>query len=256
LEVRVLALALAFALSAAPPAPAPVCPSAQATPDVQQLVAFTEQVMSGKSLSVTMTMRITTPAYTRTLKLAIQSEGDDYALIKVLEGGAREVGMMTLKREKQLWNYLPQAGRVMKLPSGMLGDAWMGSDFTNDDLVRGTSMSKDFTATVVPVGGDAWTLTLVPKESAVVVWGKIEMLVDRKTCLPREQRFFDEEMKLARTMTFANPKQFGWRTFPTKMTVKPADGAKKETSVEYADLVFDQDIPDETFSLHRLQQGR
>jgi hypothetical protein len=187
--------------------------------------------------------------------MAMQTKGEDYALIRIVEGGPREVGMMTLKREKQLWNYLPLAGRVMKLPSGMLGDSWMGSDFTNDDLVRGSSMSKDFDAKAAPQGDAQWLVTLVPKKDAVVVWGKIEMLIDRKTCLPSEQRFFDEEQKLARRMVFADVKKIGWRQFPTKLTVIPGD-AGKETTIEYADVAFDVEISDDTFSVHRLQQGR
>src|SRR5678809_298842 len=101
-----------------------------------------------RSSIATMSMQIKTPSWSRKLKLQVWSSGKEYALVRVLEGGPREKGMMTLKRDNQLWNYLPEAGRVMKLPSGMLGDSWMGSDFTNDDLVRGTSLVKDFDAKV------------------------------------------------------------------------------------------------------------
>jgi outer membrane lipoprotein-sorting protein len=247
---------LATATAAAPAETPPVCPSGEAAPDVEKLVSFTERVMSGKTTTGTMAMTIKTPSFSRKLKMKLWSKGDDYALIRVVEGGPREVGMMTLKREKQLWNYLPQAARVMKLPSGMLGDSWMGSDFTNDDLVKGSSLAKDFTASVTASSdGKQWLVTLVPKASAVVVWGKIEMQLDRATCAPVEQRFYDEDGKLARKMTHANVKQVGWRKFPTKMTVTPGDGGR-ETTIEYEDIAFDTDVADDTFSLHRLQQGR
>jgi outer membrane lipoprotein-sorting protein len=148
---------------------------------------------------------------------------------------------------------------VMKLPSGMLGDSWMGSDFTNDDLVKGSSLSKDFDAKVNGVvdvdGKKAWSITLVPTKSATVVWGKIEMQVDRASCLPVDEKFYDENNKLARTMTFSDFKKIGWRDFPGKMTVKPGDGGR-ETTVQYDDVTFDGDIPDDTFSVHRLEQGR
>jgi outer membrane lipoprotein-sorting protein len=250
------ALPLLFALAAAPAAPM-ACPSAEDKPDVDKLVQRTETLLSGTSSIAVMTMAIKTPSWSRKLKMKIWSKGQDYALIRVLEGGPHEAGMMTLKREKQLWNYLPQAGRVMKLPSGMLGDSWMGSDFTNDDLVKGSSITKDFDAKVDSTaevdGKKTWHVTLVPKKDAVVVWGKIEMIIDRATCVPMDQKFFDEQGKSVRHMAFSDFKDIGWRHFPQKMTVTPAE-AGRETSITYESIEFDTDISDDTFSLHRLQQ--
>ena len=244
-----------IALILAAAAPLPPCPTDVDAPEVAALVSRAQQALQGKSTVATMTMSIKTPSFTRALKMKIQAKGEDYALVRVVSGGPRETGMMTLKREKQLWNWLPQAGRVMKLPSGMLGDSWMGSDFTNDDLVQGTSLSKDFTAQIAGVDGKkAWRVTLVPQKNAVVVWGKIEMTVDRANCLPSEEKFYDEDGKLARTMTFTDVKPVGARLFPMKMTV--SSGVGKETSISYDDVAFDVDIPDDTFSVHRLEQGR
>jgi outer membrane lipoprotein-sorting protein len=167
--------------------------------------------------------------------------------------------MMTLKRERQLWTWLPQAGRVMKLPSGMMGDSWMGSDFTNDDLVKGNSLTDDFLPTLKGVenarGRAAWHMVLDPKPSAVVVWGRIEMLIDRGTCLPAVEQFFDEDGKLAREMTFSDFRQVGWRQFPARMTVVPAEKGR-ETSIVYSEIAFDIDLSEDTFSLQRLRQGR
>jgi outer membrane lipoprotein-sorting protein len=243
---------------ALPPKDVPPCPSEQDSPDVVALVRRTEQVLEGRSSIGVMQMTIKTPAWERTLKMKVWTLGRDYALVRVLSGGPRETGLMTLKRAKQLWNYLPQAGRVMKLPSGMLGDSWMGSDFTNDDLVKGNSMTADFTAaatrTVEHAGRRAWFVALTPKPGAAVVWGRVELLLDRETCTPLEERFYDEDGLLARTMTFADLKQVGWRTFPARFTVKPAEGGR-QTSMTYEALDFDVDVPEDTFSLRRLQAG-
>jgi hypothetical protein len=206
-----------------------------------------------------MTMTIKTAAWSRALQMKVWTKGRDYALVRVLKGGPRETGMMTLKRQKQLWNYLPQAGRVMKLPSGMLGDSWMGSDFTNDDLVRGTSLVRDFDSqvqgTLAHEGRQAWRVVLVPKARAVVVWSRLEMLVDRQSCVPLLERFYDEDGKLARTMSFGDIRTLGWRRLPARMSVRP-QGQGRETIVTYGDLTFDLEVPDDTFSLHRLQAGR
>jgi hypothetical protein len=246
-------------LAAGPPPNIPACPSGEDQPDVVALVKRTEQLLDGKSSIATMTMQIKTPSWSRKLKLQIWSTGKQYALIRIVEGGPREVGMMTLKRDDQLWNYLPQAGRVMKLPSGMMGDSWLGSDFTNDDLVKGSSITDDFTSavndTVEQNGRKAWQVTLTPKPNAVVVWGKIEMLVDRQTCVPIQEVFYDEEGKLARKLSFADIKKVGWRDFPSRLTVQPSE-AGRETTLVYEQISFDEDIPEDTYSLHRLQKGR
>ncbi len=253
-----LALLLAAAPDA-PPADLPACPSAEEKPDVVPLIQRTERLLEGKSSVSVMTMAMKTPAYERSIKMKIWGKGRDFTLVRVLEGGPRETGMMTLKREKQLWNYLPQAGRVMKLPSGMMGDSWMGSDFTNDDLVRGSSIATDFTSTVdktIEVDGrKAWFVTLKPKPEAKVVWGKVEMILDRETCVPLEQRFYDEENALARRMTYSDLKKVGWRNFPMKMTIIPSEKGR-QTSITYDSIEFDVDVPDDTFSLRRLQQGK
>jgi outer membrane lipoprotein-sorting protein len=252
-------LAVLLAGTEAAPADLPACPSAEEQPDVAALMTRTERVLEGRSSVAVMTMSIKTPAYERAVKMKVWSRGHDYALVRVLEGGPRETGMMTLKREKQLWNYLPQAGRVMKLPSGMMGDSWMGSDFTNDDLVKGSSLTADFTSkvekTVEQEGRKAWFVTLIPKASAKVVWGKVEMVLDRATCLPLEQRFFDEEGVLARRMTYSDIRKIGWRQFPMKLTVIPAEKGR-ETSITYESIELDGDVAEDTFSLRRLQQGK
>jgi hypothetical protein len=141
----------------------------------------------------------------------------------------------------------------------MLGDSWLGSDFTNDDLVKGSSLVDDFDASVTGVGQedgqDVWNIQLKPKPNAVVVWGRIDMAVARQNCLPVSERFFDEDGKLARRMSFGDFKQIGWRQFPARMTVVPAE-AGRETTIHYEEMKFDVDIPDDTFSLLRLRQGR
>jgi len=263
--IRALALALAAltpvaaARAAETPAGVPACPSGEEKPDAATLIRRIDQLLTGRSSVGVMTMTINTPSWTRSLKLKVWARGRDYALIRVLEGGPSETGMMTLKRERQLWTWLPQAGRVMKLPSGMMGDSWMGSDFTNDDLVKGNSLIDDFRSTLEGAekagDRDAWHLVLEPKPSAIVVWGRIEMRIDRRSCLPVSESFFDEDGKRAREMTFSDFRQVGWRQFPARMTVAPAERGR-ETSISYSEIAFDVDVPEDTFSLQRLRQGR
>jgi len=255
MKTLMVMLVLARAATAGEPKDLPACPTKSDAPDLAQLLTRVEKSMQGSSSIGTVTMTIKTTKWTRTLKMKMWGKGEDYALVRILEGGPREKGMMTLKRDKQLWNYLPQAGRVMKVPSGMLGDSWMGSDFTNDDLVHGTSIVRDFDAKLVSQTKAAWRVDLVPRKNATVVWDKIEVTLDRATCVPVLERFYDEDGKVARTMTFGDIRSIGWRHFPAKLTVKPSE-AGRETSIAYDSIELDIDVPDDTFSLRRLQQGR
>lgn len=243
----------------APPADLPACPTQNDSPDVGALLQRMERVQEGRSMVSVMKMTIKTAQYERAVKMKLWTRGRDFALVRVQEGGPRETGMMTLKREKQLWNYLPQAGRVMKLPSGMMGDSWMGSDFTNDDLVRGSSLTSDFTSVVnktIEVNSrKAWFVTLTPKPGAKVVWGRIELTLDRDTCVPLAQRFYDEEGVVTRQLEFGDIKKVGWRNFPMTLSMVPADQTRK-TTMTYESVEFDVDVPEDTFSLRRLQQGK
>jgi Outer membrane lipoprotein-sorting protein len=248
-----------LAASTAPPADLPPCPTSEDSPDLVKLLTRQELAQQGNSSVAVMNMAIKTPTWSRALSMKVWSKGRDLALVRVLEGGPRETGMMTLKREKQLWNWLPQAGRVMKLPSGMLGDSWLGSDFTNDDLVRGSSLARDFDSRVSGLGEvdgrKVWQLVLVPRKDAVVVWGRVELEVDRATCVGLATRYFDEDGKLVRTMVSSDVKQLGWRAFAMKLTVTPQEPGR-QTVITYGDLEFDVPIPDDTFSVHRLGQGK
>lgn len=253
------ALLFLFAAPSGPPADLPQCPSDSDTPDLVQVLKRLEYSQQGASSRAVMTMAIKTPAWSRSLKLSVTSKGREFSLVKVVAGGPREAGMLMLKREKQLWNWLPQAGRVMKLPSGMLGDSWLGSDFTNDDLVRGSSLANDFDAKLTGLGEvdgrKAWHVSLTPKKNAVVVWSRVEVDVDRAACIPLAERFFDEEGAQVRRMTFGDVKQYGWRSFPTRLTVTPRE-AGRETTITWDSMEFDLDVSDDLFSLHHLQQGR
>jgi len=134
---------------------------------------------------------------------------------------------------RQVGSVLGVSLRVALMGSPV-GDAWMGSDFTNDDLVRGSSLVDDFdcqvTGTAKHDGRDVWRVVLNPKPKAVVVWGKIEMLVERASCVPLHQRFYDEDGKVARTMTFGDVRSIGWRRFPARMSITPADSVSRSMS--------------------------
>ena len=228
----------------------------QKPPDVQALLDHIDALYRSKSSIARMEILVTTPRSTRSLRLKAWTRGEDDALI-VIEAPPREEGAATLRVGQNLWNYLPHIARTIRVPpSAMLG-SWMGTDFTHDDLVKESSLRKDFVARVdrrstAPAG---WWLTLEAKPGIVGRWARIELLVDDDD-LPVEERHFDRKGRLARTVTFDDVKALGGRRIPTHMRLVPTDEPGRRTEMRYLEIQFDIPIPPDTVSLARLEGKR
>jgi hypothetical protein len=148
--------------------------------------------------------------------------------------------------------------RVIKLPSTAMSASWMGSHFTNDDLVKESRMADDYTFEVTfegeRDGRQVTEITCIPKPEAAVVWGKVAVLVRAADLMPLEVRFLDEDLRLARTITYADVRRLGGRELPTTLTVVPADKPAESTVVHYEDIAFDVPLDPDTFSLRTLQR--
>ena len=153
---------------------------------------------------ITAEIHIKTERYERKMKMNMKSLGTEKSLIKILEP-AKDAGVATLKVDKNLWNYLPKVDRTMKLPSAMMGGSWMGSHLSNDDLVKESRMSEDFTAKLTQKPDTnpdkLYEIELIPKPDAPVVWGKVIARINTDK-LPLDFRYYDEENQLVRTMKF------------------------------------------------------
>jgi hypothetical protein len=190
------------------------------------------------------------------MRLQAWTRGEDDVLV-VVEAPAREAGTATLRVGQNLWNWLPRIARTIRVPPSMMLGSWMGTDFTNDDLVKESSLRKDFTARVERRSDDppGWWLALEVKPGIVGRWARIEMLVSDER-LPVEERHFDRKGRLARTMRFDEVKVLGGRRLPAHMTLTPADVEGQRTEMRYLDVRFDVKLPEDTFSLSRLEQNR
>lgn len=230
-------------------------PARAAEPTVEELLAATDDVTRGTSSDAIMEMHVKTANYERTLKMHAVSAGKDKTLIRILEP-AKDAGIATLKVDDNIWNYLPKVDRTMKVPAGMMSGNWMGSHFTNDDLVKDSRLSEDFTYTVTSRPKDnaegLYVITLVPKPDAPVVWGSIVAKI-RPDKLPVSIVYNDEKGKAVRTMQFSDFKQMDGRMVPGTMTLLPADKPGEFTSMTYDSIDFDVKLPDSTFTLQALK---
>jgi Outer membrane lipoprotein-sorting protein len=223
----------------------------------RDIVDRVDRLLRGNSSQGTVTMEVVTADWSRSLDMAIWSLGTKYALVRVL-APRKDAGMATLKSGGDLWNYLPRVDRTIRLPPSLMSSAWMGSHFTNDDLVKETRLVDDYDIAItfsgIRDGVDVWEFTLTPKPEAPVVWGKIEEQIRKKDLMPLWGRYYDERGELARTMTFADFTNMGGRLVPAVMTVVPADKPGERTVLRYTSLKFDVPLEPSFFSLQRLQR--
>ncbi len=227
--------------------------------DAREIVKKALDNFRGESSKSTLTMKIIRPGWSREIRLKAWSKGEKYSLIKIL-APARDKGVAYLKVGKEIWNWQPSIERSIKLPPSMMGQSWMGSDFTNDDLVRESSELRDYTHRIIGSdtlqGRECWKIELLPKEDAAVVWGKIIMWISKKDYLELRAEFYDEDGKLVNIMKASDIKKMNGRTIPTRLEMIPAEKPGQKTVIVYEDIQFEIPIPDRFFSLQNMKKVR
>ena len=232
--------------------------TAWATSDrVRQILREMDDLWRGTSSHAQMYMQVKTEHYTRTLEMEAWSLGTEQTLVRILKP-LKEKGTATLKSGTTIYTYLPQTDRTIRLTSGMMMGSWMGSHFTNDDLVAESRMEDDFEAEITfegkRNGKDVIEFRLIPKPDAAVVWGKVELSMLRDGYIPLSEVFYDEDMKVARTMTFEDVKNIGGRLRPAVMKMVPADKPDEYTMITYQRLDLNVKLQDSFFSLANLKR--
>ncbi len=242
--------------------PAPVVPSTfirNGTLDLDAAVKHFENMYRSRSSISTAEIVITRPRRTKTMKMDIWTKGEEKALI-VVTAPAREKGTASLKVEKNLWNYLPRIKRTIRIPPSLMMGSWMGSDFTNDDLVKESSYKEDYTYKTAGRSDDpkGWVIRFEAKPDTVGLWKRFEVVLSEDGTLPLLGRYYDRKDRLSRTIQWSDVKNFDGRRVPAKMTLIPTDEEKKghRTEMIYHAIQFDVDIPERTFSLSELEKKR
>ena len=230
---------------------------AQEPLNAKDILDRVDDLFRGSSSKGIMTMKIVTVHWTRTLKVEWWSEGKDKSLMRILRP-KKEKGTATLRVGNDIWNYLPKVNRIIKLPSSMMSASWMGSHFTNDDLVKESRMADDYTFALTFQGNrdgkEILEVTCLPKPQAAVVWGKVLVVVRPVDYLPLRILYYDEDMDLARTMTFTDIGPLGDRKLPRVMRMVPEDKPDEMTEMTYENMTFDLKLPEQTFSIRFLKR--
>ena len=227
--------------------------------DATNIVRKSEDLLKGASSRGKFRMVVETPDFTRTTEMEAWWVGNEKALIAITSP-KREAGNKTLKVKNELWMYLRNTEATIKVPPSMMLQSWNGSDFTNDDLVRESSLPDDYTMKILSEeeidGVVCWKIELLPKPSAPVVWGKLFHWIRKKDYLPARTEYFDEKGALMRTMRYTDIRRFGNRSIPAKWEMMNNVKAGHRTSMEYLEAQFDIQISDRIFSFRELEKGR
>lgn len=223
--------------------------------DAAAIIKKVEDNLNGESLIMDITMTVSTSRFQRTMKMRSYAIGTDKSFVQILYPG-KDRGITFLKLDNAMWQYVPRIEKVIKIPASMMLQSWMGSDFTNDDLVKESSLTADYTKKILSIDAHTCVIELIPQEGAAVVWGKIIMVVDIGNYLPTKVRYFDEEGVLIRELLYTDVQQFGTRLYPTKWIMLPKEAHKvdHQTTVQLSHLVIDTYIDPAYFTKRALKQ--
>jgi len=228
-----------------------------ASADVAAIVRKLDGLYRSKSSFAEVEMQIVTPHWQRTLELHAWTADMTRTLIRILKP-KKERGVGTLRIGHEMWNYLPRTNKIIKIPPSMMMGSWMGSDFTNDDVVKEYTFFNDYDFRLVPVDEpDSGLLYLEcrPKEGRPIVWDRIVVALRRSDSLPVWQEHYDERGRMMRRLSFSDVRELGGRLLPTVLEMVPSSEKGHKTILRYHRLEFDLDVGDETFSLRHLRSG-
>ncbi|EJE4694167.1 outer membrane lipoprotein-sorting protein [Vibrio parahaemolyticus] len=223
------------------------------------IVQKSDQAMRGKSSYSEATMEIVRPDWTRSMTMKSWTKGTELSLVLVT-APAKDKGSASLKRHREMWNWVPSIERVIKIAPSMLSQSWMGSDFTNDDLINQSSIVVDYQHALVGndsfEGDKVWVIEATAKPDAPVVWSKVTLWISQSTYLQRKVEFYDEFDERVNVLTTYDVKELGGRKIATRMEMKPVDKPGNKTIFTTHQAQFDFDINDDFFSQQQMKSLR
>jgi outer membrane lipoprotein-sorting protein len=235
----------------------PLCSDAHAQ-GAQALVEAAVNYYRGKASISTVDMTIYRPNWERTMTIKAWTKGQKDSIFIII-APPKDNGNGTLKRGREMWTYNPKVNRVIKLPPSMMSQAWMGSDFSNNDLAKSDSILGDYTHSIIGTetynGKKVYVIKSTPKPEAPVVWGMQKLRI-REDYILLSQEFYDEDFKLVKAMTGQQIQMLGGKLFPKLWKMEKAGVKDQYTLLDYKELAFKQDLPDSLFTLSALRTLR
>lgn len=226
--------------------------------DAKELVRAAMDHWRGVTSYSEMTMTIHRPDWQRSMSMKAWSKGDDLSLVRVTEP-KKDAGNGTLLKDNDMWSYSPKINRIIKIPSSMMSQGWMGSDFSNKDISKSTDILNQYDHTLSGTerqeGHTVYTVTAIPHEDAAIVWGK-EVLKIRDDYVLLEEQYWDQEGKLVKVMETRDVTEMGGREIARVMRMGKLETPEEWTEIAVSAIEFDLDLPDNLFTLSSLRNPR
>lgn len=223
----------------------------------KDIVKKADDNMRGNTSLADITIKIIRPTWDREMNMKTWTKGDDFSMI-LITSPAKEKGTVFLKRVKEVWNWIPSIERNIKLPPSMMSQSWMGTDFTNDDLVKEASSVADYDHKLLGnetiLQKECYKIEMIPKPSAAIVWEKVIVWIDTVDFLQLKADFYDEDGELVNTMISGDVKELGGRKITAKIEMLPIDKEGHKTVIIYNDILFDKEIKDDFFTTRTMKQ--
>lgn len=204
------------------------------------------------------TMVIHRPDWERSMTMRAWTKGDDQSLVRVMQP-KKDRGNATLTDGDNMWTYSPKVNRVIKIPSSMMGQSWMGSDFSNKDVSRADDIVEQYDHSIVSIedvdGQTVYEIEAIPKEDAAVVWGK-EILTVRDDKILLAEDFYDQDGILVKSMTALEIGEMGGRVIAIRQRMQKTDTPDEWTEMQVLDTEYDVELADSLFTLSNLRNPR
>ncbi len=225
----------------------------------KEIIVKADELTRGKTNTSTMKMEIIRPTWKRSVTMKSWGRGMDFSMTYITSP-AKDKGQVFMKRKTEMWNWMPSIGRMIKIPSSMMSQGWMGSDYTNDDILKESSIVNDYTHKVIGEekleGFECYKIELIPHEDAAVIWGKVLMWVAKDKYIQVRSEFYDEDNELVKSNFGKDFKIMDGRLIPTQIVIIPADEKGNKTVIYIEKMKFDVDLPESFFSQQRMKRIR
>ncbi len=221
--------------------------------EARDIIEKLDNNIRGQNIYIKFGMRVVSLGHERVMKMENWSQGNKKSFVKVLYP-PKDKGITFLSLDNQMWQYVPKIERIIKIPPSMMLQNWMGSDITNDDVVKQSSLVEDYDARILDKKDPMVRIELVPKEDAAVVWGKIILNIDTSTYTSIRDEFYDEQGQEVRYFIYEQVKKFGKYYLPTYWRVQQRDKPDHFTEIVLEEVVYDAGVSDEYFTKSALKR--
>lgn len=222
-----------------------------------EIIKKADEKIRGKTNTSVMEMEIIRPTWKRSVTMKSWGRGNEFSMTYIT-APAKDKGQVFMKRNTEMWNWMPSIGRMIKIPASMMSQGWMGSDYTNDDILKESSIVVDYTHKIileeVVDGHESYKIEMTPKEDAAVIWGKVFKWITKDEFIQIKSEYYDEDDDLVKSDHSYDFKIMDGRLIPTRMEIIPADKEGQKTVVYIKESKFDMDLPESFFSQQKMKR--